>query len=417
MIDWSRFNPTPAQLVVIAIFLALGAGAVVAAVRWRHHQEHVRAEHARALAAQLAPARQSHWIQIERDEGFSRMDTRRYPQVAMPADVREPRWLEIRVRPDRPQAALERGVILRWNPDRGLHLSPAQADLPDHLRAERPEQASWLLLTYSQILGDAYAFDNGRVAAVERLDARLVTGFGEHLARATVEAVPPAEERYVRERYQLPEEFEAELAERMVTSASVSPIVERPPPQERPSCIVDDVPTQWSDSESNGPCVAGILEICLERCEGGDGRSCAVAAYLAERDDNAHARPLYARGCQLGDINACTNWAAGIHSDFHDDRELVSCARRLFERTCEGGDHHGCGMYASTLVHGDGLEAPERDTARSLLESSCATLGGFSCDMLARLIDEGALIEQRDGEAEDARRRACETGYQPACAH
>lgn len=417
MIDWSRFNPTPKQLAVIAIFLALGAGAVVAADRWHRHQEHVRAERARALAALLAPANQSHWIEIERDEGFSRLDSRDYPQVAMPAHVEEPRWLEIRVRPDRPEDALERGVILRWSPERGLHLSPAQADLPDHLRAERPEQASWLLLTFSQILEAAYRYDNGREAAVERLDARLVTGFGEHVARATVEAVPPEEERYVRERYELPEDFEAELAQQMVTAASVSPIVERPPPQEQPSCIVDDLPIRWSDSESNDRCNAGILEVCLELCEEGDGRSCAVAGYLAERGDDGHARHLYARGCRLGDLNACTNWAAGIHSDFHGDYELVSCARQIFERTCESGDHYGCGMYASTLVHGDGLEAPEPETARGLLESSCATLGGFSCDMLARLIDDGALIEQRDGEAEATRRRACDTGYAPACAH
>jgi len=395
-----------------------GLGLFLGYLEWRRH---VRQARHTELQASLRVPDQEAWLDIEREQGFSRSTTLEYPQVGVPADAEYPgveSWVVTAVRPTRPESfdGTGKGVVLRWSEETGLALSPAQLDLAPTYRAERPEDVEWLLFTHLRQIEDAYTFA-GRSVYIERLDARLVTLDGRLLARATAESSPPfSRDRSSHRRgYRIPVEFVAEIVARLSAEVSLVPagedVVSAPP-----TCIRDQIPTNFPVHfvVSEG-CERQVAELCRAECNLGNGRACAQAGYVVENGDDGRARDLYRRGCLAGDVNACTNWGASVVRHYREDAELLACSQQVFQLTCEHGEHFGCGMYGSGLLDVSGEEQADNPEARDFLERTCEEHGMFPCDVLGVARRRGQLGEDQTHRAQEAFRRSCETGYQPAC--
>ena len=110
----------------------------------------------------------------------------------------------------------------------------------------------------------------------------------------------------------------------------------------------------------------------LSACDGGDAEACDVlAARKAKRGDEALARELYARGCELGNGHACLGFAS----------------------------------IAST-------SEPEGAQA---LRDACALGEGTGCDRLSRALRRGDVPAAYPGERNQVAAQACALGVASAC--
>lgn len=78
-------------------------------------------------------------------------------------------------------------------------------------------------------------------------------------------------------------------------------------------------------------------------CSEGAAQGCGYLGYLAatgldgRKKNKSRARPLYVRGCDLGDLRSCYSLAS-IDQDLHQFAE----ARTLFRKACDGGVDEAC---------------------------------------------------------------------------
>jgi TPR repeat protein len=183
----------------------------------------------------------------------------------------------------------------------------------------------------------------------------------------------------------------------------------KPEPPKKQACLAD---------------VAGTLRLtlpetgcrgddCVARCRGGDPAACyehALALQEHEHGITDELVALFRRGCELGLAPACTNAAAAVWAQPHDDDE-GTCARRTFERACAVREHYACGMVGRMLI-GSGAP-PER--VRAHLERSCDELRGFPCRVLALYLEEGSAGTHDRKHVRALLQRACKGGDPPAC--
>ena len=137
-------------------------------------------------------------------------------------------------------------------------------------------------------------------------------------------------------------------------------------------------------------------------------------AYAVEKDpaNKAEATRFYKRACQLGEANACTNYAATIWANDHTDEQLT-CARRMFEKACSAGEPFACGMVGRLMI--EDTTPPQFAEARKYLEGACDKVSGFPCRVLAKHLESGKLGQYEPGQIQSLLARACAAGDPDAC--
>jgi len=354
---------------------------------------------------------------LERDLGLSRSQTRYFPQVPAPEDVSPPRWMAVEARGARgPLEELDGpGVVVEVSELGELDVSSAHRLLPAASRAAHGKDVDWIAFVTRVPL--EVELTEGFVP-FERVDLRLVLARSERVvARGTVEAVPSGA---VRVEGHVPEAAVAALVQRALEAARAAPETLAADPLSLDACLADQM-TSPREAEPSPACIAGRLTECLTSCHAGNGRSCAEAAYVQEAAEDASTLPLYAEGCAYGDVNACVNWGATVWTlartgQLEATDEAMRCTMRVFERACEQGEPFGCGMFGKGLVTGlDGAVEVDLERSEALLVDTCERYGLFPCEVLGVLRRNGDFGEDAVALADEATRRACDTGYTPAC--
>lgn len=136
---------------------------------------------------------------------------------------------------------------------------------------------------------------------------------------------------------------------------------------------------------------------CRQSCLEGSPSSCMVLGFWLQQEKKPdEATRAFARACELGAGNGCTNYAAALWADAKGGSAQQACAERLFKLACDAKDAFACGMVSRLLI--EDTTPPRLDEAKALLEKSCAELRGFPCRVLALHLEDGKL-----GTAEPAR--------------
>jgi len=209
--------------------------------------------------------------------------------------------------------------------------------------------------------------------------------------------------------------FSMTLAAGCTQPAARAPTAARPA---QTACLADEIPpAATQDSRLRDACQADIT-MCDARCNAGNARACLELAYALEQGDDAQQKSAiryYSHACHLGELNACTNYAAAqrIGKWLPPD---TACATRVFERTCSGGEPWGCGMYGQALLNGEGT-AVDSERALRILRIACEQAPGFACAFLAVAHEEGRFGAPDRERAQELYRRACGAGVSSACTH
>ncbi|HVK89025.1 MAG TPA: hypothetical protein VM513_33120 [Kofleriaceae bacterium] len=155
---------------------------------------------------------------------------------------------------------------------------------------------------------------------------------------------------------------------------------------------------------------------CERRCNDGDPRACLVHAY-AQQEAGADSDQWFARACQLGSANACTNLGASLWLRRRSASEAdTACAKRLFERACQAREPFGCGM-AGRMLAAEATTPAQREAARRKFDDACNAFGAMSCRMYALHLENGDLGPHEPATVRALMLRACNTGDEDACGH
>jgi hypothetical protein len=155
-----------------------------------------------------------------------------------------------------------------------------------------------------------------------------------------------------------------------------------------------------------------------QRCEGGDGRACAVAATCFVNGseaplDQARAANLYRRSCTQGTPEACTELGIMMLQGEGIPRDVAG-ARAAYEQACDGGDMRGCSEAGIMFAQGEGGPA-DRVRGRQLLEMACGGGHTHACAVLSVVIHDDAQGSSDLHRAERLARGACQRGDAFAC--
>ncbi len=160
---------------------------------------------------------------------------------------------------------------------------------------------------------------------------------------------------------------ELEARERDASGAEI----ERAALQAELAAIEAELAAYREEIASKHPCTAAAWRACAEAaaeahavgdhhlaheryasaCEGGDGQACGNWGLMFEHGqgvpaDLRRARDLYARGCDLADMNACANLASALQ---REGRQLRTAAA-LAEKACAAGIERACVQPANPVV-------------------------------------------------------------------
>ena len=297
------------------------------------------------------------------------------------------------------------GLVVASREDGSLELDDAHLALPDPLRARDRAAVRWVAFArrssgadLDDALGRPHLAPHG-----DRIDLRIVDlARGERIARvscARVASGAPSDASI------------AGAIEQVLLTGAGEPPEPPPPVWSTGSC---PRPERWSMRDPLSPaCVHGGTPRCVDACESGDAAACRVTAGSADHRDPDHGASWLRVACERGSARGCGDFASSL-LDRGDD--AARCAMSLHETGCEAGDDHACGMYGVELARGAGGAARDRSRAGEHLVAACERVGGFACEVLGRMSALGEI----DGTLEDADRafrRACATGYPPACEH
>jgi hypothetical protein len=130
-----------------------------------------------------------------------------------------------------------------------------------------------------------------------------------------------------------------------------------------------------------------------------------------DHPDADDARAELDRACVDGnEVLACVTRA-----EWARDLELNDAvARTLFSRACNLDDVPACVEFARFTHAGRGGEQ-DRPAGRQLLDLGCRRGILDACVDLAEIYEEGVGVEPDLARAEAFRRHACEAGWQEAC--
>lgn len=178
-------------------------------------------------------------------------------------------------------------------------------------------------------------------------------------------------------------------------------------------------------------------------CERGDRKACRHAADLwgVVDSESARRKPLYERGCELGDGAACTGrgkvdawdrtrstwFQKGCdHGDGAGCRELAQARRRgpkepgdwwakTYQRGCELRDGRSCGYVASTALYGWDGHSVDKAEGERMFKHACELGSEYDCHLLAELYKNGDVLKKDLGAYERYHKRACDLGYVLGC--
>ena len=129
-------------------------------------------------------------------------------------------------------------------------------------------------------------------------------------------------------------------------------------------------------------------ESLITACRGGIPSACNDAARMVEKgvggdEDLDLLRDLANRGCEDGNASACEYYGDKIYFDklWHEDNETAwQEARALYAKSCELGQINACISLARMMSDGYGGEE-DREGALELLEEQCAKVT-FNCQIV-----------------------------------
>jgi len=363
------------------------------------------------------------------DQGFHTLRDGGWPKIPYPEnlDSRGRDWAAVLAHGDqhRPSVVPDLGVIVRVE-GTAVSLDPSHHALPEYLRADEPAAMQWVALLRRTIVADAYAYQQVQVD-VEEVDLRMIrVSDGVLIAQGTYRAIPPLEQSFPQEVYQLSEQAVADwVGDAWNTARQAWPFEPDPPLNDPVGCPVDGALAPLSIDPSVDPSCeidpAGA-EACRAHCLRGHPESCnAVARALQSRDPEAETDELYyLRACHYGLATGCTNWAVGQLSDeSHEptpDPESdpwFVCLARVFAHACDMDDDWGCAMLEQMRMEGEGHKrAPA--AARAALEARCDAAPSAACYVLGRYQARGAFGLEERARADESFRRACESGGVPS---
>jgi TPR repeat protein len=189
-------------------------------------------------------------------------------------------------------------------------------------------------------------------------------------------------------------------------------------------------------------------------CDSGHGVSCASLGVAYEdgagvAKDMARAFALYRKACDENDRWACTRLAFALASGTGVEQDVPEAAR-LLDKSCAAGDPMACAKLGAMLRVGDGLPqdmvraepllrsacdkgsswgcgelagllvargaSQDLQEAAKLLEVACEQDAPRFCAMLAGLLELGHGVARDPARAATLYRRACDGGYEAACA-
>ena len=218
--------------------------------------------------------------------------------------------------------------------------------------------------------------------------------------------------------------------------------------------------TEWRGEKceptaSRAPqCKLSDVAECQAQCEASSPRGCYFHAWQNERGagvpkDEAKARALYTKGCELGleescravaffqaqgiggprELDtavayykaACMDGYAGACSDlgvFFSQGTGVSkdieLALALYTRACNGGDARGCSNLGEAYLAGDGVPSDPNAAVR-LFERACQSDHAGGCENLSKAYDRGVAVPKDPAVALTLLERACTFGGMAAC--
>ena len=183
------------------------------------------------------------------------------------------------------------------------------------------------------------------------------------------------------------------------------------PPSGPGQCLADKVKELRLDMTNPG---CHSQSSCRESClEGSPGGCMVLGQVLQEAAKDEEATKAYARGCELGAANGCTNYAASLWKRAKPTDPEQACAERLFKQACEASDPFACGMVGRLMI--EDLNPPKVDEAKTLLEASCEKLKGFPCRVLALHLEGGKLGSATPERIQELLARSCDGGDPDGC--
>jgi TPR repeat protein len=212
--------------------------------------------------------------------------------------------------------------------------------------------------------------------------------------------------------------------------------------------------TQYRDGTGVAKDPAKALAYFQKGCDIGHGASCASLGWAYEdgvgvAKDPAKAFTLYRKACEDNDRWACTRLAFALASGAGVEQDVPEAAR-LLDKSCAAGDAMACAKLGAMLRVGDGVpqdlaradpllrsacdkgsswgcgelagllvargSSQDLQEAAKLLEGACEKDDATFCAMLAGLLELGHGVARDTTRAAALYRKACDGGYQPACA-
>jgi uncharacterized protein YegJ (DUF2314 family) len=137
-------------------------------------------------------------------------------------------------------------------------------------------------------------------------------------------------------------------------------------------CPADVVPKSFGPQDYEAlVCDDARFGECLAECKSGHANYCHAVASSSENPDELDemTTALYARGCALGNVSACTNWVARRVAA-NPDVGHTACVSRSFDVICgRAKDPWACTMLAIGLSQNNAKENEQR--IRELVAAAC----------------------------------------------
>ena len=163
---------------------------------------------------------------------------------------------------------------------------------------------------------------------------------------------------------------------------------------------------------------ARAFTLYRKACDENDRWACtrlafALASGSGIAQDVAEAAKLLDKSCAAGDAMACAKLGAMLRVGDGVPQDMAR-AEPLLRSACDKGSSWGCGELAGLLVARGATQ--DLKEAATLLEGACEKDDATFCAMLAGLLELGHGVARDSARATSLYRKACDGGYQPACA-
>lgn len=151
-------------------------------------------------------------------------------------------------------------------------------------------------------------------------------------------------------------------------------------------------------------------------CDAGFGPACTEAAFQGELRGDATPEDLaalFARGCEAGDLLACSQYAFRLELGEGASEDLAA-ALALYELACEGGEPTGCTGLGEVYRSGLGVR-PDMAAAVRNFDLGCAGHDSYACVTLGDILANGRGVPEDRPRALALFEQACGLGDPEGC--